>query len=58
MIMNVKLLIIVLLSIFAIAANGFTNRGQRGGNRGGGRPISFPGGSGPFNPRPRSGPYH
>lgn len=57
MIMNVKLLIIVLLSIFAIAANGFTNRGQRGGGRNG-RPVSFPGGTGPFNPRPRSGSYH
>lgn len=53
MIINVKLLIIALLSIFAIVVNGRgRGRGRHVGARGG---FSFPSGSVPFIPRPRSG---
>lgn len=55
MLLNFNVFIIVLLSIFAMAANGFVHRGSLGGGRRGGG--GFPGGTPPFNPKPPRNPF-
>lgn len=48
--MNFQMILFAVLAIFALATNAFVHR--NGGGRRGGGPISFPGGTGPFNPGP------